>query len=281
MNIAISGASGYLGQRIKNELLLKNFNVISLCRNAKNKNELNFYLGKESIDSIEFKKNKIEVLIHCAWDMSNLSEKESHKTNVVGSRKLLDEALKGGVKKIIFISSMSAFIGCKSTYGKNKMIVENYFLRKGATIIRPGLIWGEGDLGGMFNKLNNIAKMFPICPVISKTYIFMIHETDLIKFLITKIQKRTFANKVYTLAFPKAISFNDVVIECSKINKRRIILIPMPWQIFYVTLKLIETLNIPFPIKTDNLMGLIKTNPIPNIIKNAKKNFRPFVSLSK
>ena len=133
----------------------------------------------------------------------------------------------------------------------------------------------------MFNKLNNIAKMFPICPVISKTYIFMIHETDLIKFLITKIQKRTFANKVYTLAFPKAISFNDVVIECSKINKRRIILIPMPWQIFYVTLKLIETLNIPFPIRTDNLMGLIKTNPIPTIIKNAKKNFRPFVSLSK
>jgi len=281
MNIAISGASGYLGQRIKNELLLKNFNVISLCRNAENKNELNFHLGKGSIDSTEFKKNKIEVLVHCAWDMSNLSEKESHKTNVVGSKKLLDEAIKGGVKKIIFISSMSAFIGCKSIYGKNKVIVENYFLRKGATIIRPGLIWGEANLGGMFNKLNNITKMFPICPVISKTYIFMIHETDLIKFLTTKIQKRNFGNKVYTLAFPKAISFKDVVIECSKINKRRIILIPTPWQIFYVTLKLIETLNIPFPIKTDNLIGLIKTNSNPNIIKNAKKKFRPFISLSK
>ena len=109
----------------------------------------------------------------------------------------------------------------------------------------------------------------------------MIHETDLIKFLITKIQKRNFGNKVYTLAFPRAISFKDVVIECTKINKRRIILIPLPWQIFYVTLKLIETLNIPFPIKTDNLIGLIKTNPNPNIIKNAKKNFRSFVSLSK
>lgn len=273
MNIAISGSNGYLGKKIKNSLKNDGFKTFGLCRKPKNKDDFKFILNGNSISRQVFKKNKIQAFIHCAWDLRNLSEDQSYKINVIGSKKILDEAIKGGAKKIIFISSMSAFEGCKSIYGKQKLEVENYYLKKNASIIRPGLIWGSKKKGGIYEKLNSISKLPFFIPVIfSKIqHLYLIHEEDLIEFIKKEMRTQKDRSSTNTIANPKALTIKEIIKICQLKNKKKALLISIPWQIIWLGLKIAEGLKLQVPFKSDSLIGLIKSNPNPFFSDYAKK----------
>ena len=84
--------------------------------------------------------------------------------NVEGSRKILEAAREAKTPKIIFISSISAFDGCRSLYGRAKLEIEKIALDCGALVIRPGLVYGEGA-GGMFGKLVAQMKKSSVIPL--------------------------------------------------------------------------------------------------------------------
>jgi hypothetical protein len=57
-----------------------------------------------------------------------------------------------GVRRLVFISTISAFDGCRSFYGKGKLEVERITHSLGGWVIRPGLLYGEKP-GGMLGRL--------------------------------------------------------------------------------------------------------------------------------
>ena len=279
MNIAISGSNGYLGKRIRNSLAKEGYKTIGLCRNPRHKDDLKFALNGDLINDQIFKKNKVDAFIHCAWDLGNLNENQSHKINVIGSKKILDEAVKSGVKKIIFISSMSAYENCESIYGRHKLEIENYYLKKNASIIRPGLIWGNKKKGGMYKKLDDASKLPFIIPVIfsRKQYLYMIHEEDLIQFIKNEVRNKKNSASINSIANPKPFTLKEVIKICQIRNKKKALLVLMPWQIVWITLKMAELLKIHVPFKSDSLIGLTKSNPNPHFSAYAK-NCRAFIN---
>ena len=272
MNIAISGSNGYLGKRIRNSLIKESYKTIGLCRNPKNKNDFKIVLDGNLITHQTFKKNNIHAFIHCAWDLSTRSEYNSYKVNVIGSKNIIDEAIKGGVKKIIFISSMSAFEGCKSIYGKQKLEVENYYQKKNASIIRPGLIWGSKANGGIYEKLNNIYKLSFTIPIIfsKKQHIYRVHEEDLIEFIKKELKTKKNRSSINTIANPKAFTLKEVIKICQLKNRKKALLISIPWQFIWFGLKIVEGLKLPAPFKSDSLIGLINSNPRPYFSESIK-----------
>ena len=72
--------------------------------------------------------------------------------NVAGTEKLLAAARRDGISKIVVISSISAFEGCKSVYGKAKLAIEKLAIDFGAIVVRPGLVFSENG-GAMFGSL--------------------------------------------------------------------------------------------------------------------------------
>jgi nucleoside-diphosphate-sugar epimerase len=272
MNIAISGSNGYLGKKIRNSLKNDGFKTIGLCRKPKNKDDFKFELDGNSINHQIFKKNKVDTFIHCAWDMGNPNEDQSYKINVIGSKKILDEAIKNGVQKIIFISSMSAYGGCKSVYGKQKLEVESYYQKRNASIIRPGLIWGDQTNGGLYKKLNNISKLPFLIPVIfsKKQYLYLLHEDDLIKFIKKQIKNKKNNFSINTIANSNALKLKEIINICQIKNGNKAFLIPIPWQIIWIMIKMAELLKISVPFKSDGLISLLKSNPNPVFSKFAK-----------
>jgi nucleoside-diphosphate-sugar epimerase len=75
-------------------------------------------------------------------------------------------AKEGGVERIIFLSSISAFDGCSSLYGKAKLEIEKDAADVGAGIIRSGLLYGPRPSGGMFGSLQRMASDSSIIPLI-------------------------------------------------------------------------------------------------------------------
>lgn len=277
MNIAISGSNGYLGKRIRNSLIKEGYKTIGLCRNPRHKDDFKFALNGDLINDQIFKKNKVDAFIHCAWDLGNLNENQSYKINVIGSKKILDEAVKSGVKKIIFISSMSAYENCESIYGKHKLEIENYYLKENASIIRPGLIWGNKKNGGMYKKLDDASKLPILNPVISsrKQRLFLIHEEDLIRFIKKELKTKKNRSSISTIANPKPFTLKEIMHICQVKNGKKALLIPIPWQIVWLILKIAEAIRIPAPFKSDSLIGLVKHNPNP-IFSRFVKHCRAF-----
>ena len=81
LNIAITGANGYLGSCISDFLANKN-NIYKLTRYPKKKNKNEFLFNLKNTIAINFfKKEKIKVLIHCAHDFKVSSYKKSYDPN--------------------------------------------------------------------------------------------------------------------------------------------------------------------------------------------------------
>lgn len=147
----ITRANGYVGQYLSAYFGSMGWNVIKLVRvpNKTQKKDIQFSFG-QSINLSEYP--SADLLIHVAYDFTD------HKKNVDGATNLINEARSVGIKKLLHISSVSAYEGCLSEYGKTKLQIENLFLENDGINIRSGLIYGEntkGILGEIKNKLKS------------------------------------------------------------------------------------------------------------------------------
>jgi len=71
----------------------------------------------------------------------------SSRSTVEGSIRLLRMAKAAGVGRIVFISTISAFTGARSRYGRAKLQVESVCRELGGIILRPGLVFGDSPGG--------------------------------------------------------------------------------------------------------------------------------------
>jgi len=187
---AVTGTSGYVGSRISKYFAARGWRVYEFTRRPGARQDparmqVPFQLDSP-VDPGAFRHNGIRVLIHCAYDFRVLHWTEIRRVNVEGSARLLRAAKGGGVDKIIFLSSISAFEGCRSLYGKAKLEIEKVAADLGATIIRPGLVYGSERPGGMYGSLQRVVARFPIMPLIGsgKHLQYLVHEDDLCELLL-------------------------------------------------------------------------------------------------
>ena len=146
MRVAVTGARGYLGRRTVRTLQRMGHEPILLSRHPATGDitpHLYFDLTETNPTSSDFAHYGTEALIHCAWDFRPRDALRMRQVNVEGSWRLFDFATRGGVRKIVNISTMSAFCGCRSDYGKSKLLVEREVSARGGTSLRSGLIWGQ------------------------------------------------------------------------------------------------------------------------------------------
>src|ERR1044071_2927816 len=110
---AVTGASGYLGSRLVAALKDRGWAVYELSRAADERNQLAvpFSLARGAPRGF-FRSEKIDALVHCAYDFGLTSWRDIFEHNVRGSIRLLETARAEGVGKIVFLSTMSAFAGC-------------------------------------------------------------------------------------------------------------------------------------------------------------------------
>lgn len=263
-NCAITGSSGYLGSRILNKLRDDGWNCISLTRNQSNSGpNTRFYSLEYEVPPTTLE--GVNVLIHCAYDFNSLKRDDIHRINVAGSLELFEAAKKSRVSKIIYISSIAAYENSKSIYGSTKFEIEKIALQYNATIVRPGLIYGDKS-GGMIGSLNSAICISPVLPLIGSGSweMHLIHENDLceiIKNLTLNSYSYMSNNRIITAASPTKFTFKRILKILSKKKNRRTLLIPIPSFIFWLALKVLEGLGIKISFRSDNIVSLLNPNP--------------------
>jgi nucleoside-diphosphate-sugar epimerase len=229
-----------------------------------------FLLGEE-LDADVFRSRHITALLHCAYDFKPAGRAEIHRINVEGSRKLLAAASAGGVERIAVLSTISAFEGCRSLYGRAKLEIEAAAVAAGALVVRAGLVWADGAPtgGGMFGSLARSvnASLVPLVPLISGGVHpqYLIHEQDLWE-LIRRFCDGELHNpgKPVVAAAPRPWAMRDLLVELARRQGGHPRFLPVPWQPVWAGLRLAEIAHLPVPYRSDSVISLVYQDPKPD-----------------
>ena len=275
---AITGSNGYVGGCVKNYLAARGWDILELTRQPKpGTRGVAFQLGAEVSPSALA---GVAALVHCAYDFKPLRPEEIRAVNVDGSRRLFSAARAAGVGKVIAISSISAYDGCRSLYGKAKLGIEKLALDHGAQVIRPGLVYGSGP-GGMFGSLTLQVRKSSVIPLIGdgSQIQFLVHNEDLSAFIERCASSGgQISPRILTAANEQPWAFKQLLWEIARALEKKPKFIPLPWRFVWAGLKSAELLGVRLNFRSDSLVSLMYQNPRPDFSANAAAGLvcRPF-----
>jgi nucleoside-diphosphate-sugar epimerase len=276
----VSGTGGYLGSRVKAALLAGGWKVVELTRRPQpGANAIAFQLG-EDVSAAALAGAK--AVVHCAYDFKPLSWAAIQATNVAGSEKLLRAARQAGIQRSIYISSISAFDGCRSLYGKAKLETEALAHSLGAMVIRPGLIWGDPP-AGMFGRLVHQVENARVLPLFGggSQIQYLVHDQDLSRF-VRRCAEGEFRlpspTTPVTVAHEQPWTFRQILEEIARSTGKRITFLPFPWRLLWAGLKTLETCHVAMNFRSDSLLSLMYQNPNPSFAAQRELGLvcRPF-----
>ncbi len=255
--VAITGATGYLGSVLSDLFLSRGDEVVALTRRRPERavgEWRHFELGRP-VDGTMFQ--DVDALVHAAWVLSGKDTSQLWRENVIGSRRLIEAAVTAGVQKVVFVSSMSAYFGTRQTYGLMKLAVERTALDLGCVVVRPGLVYGESP-GGMAGTLRKIARL-PLWPRFGSAKLFLANEDDEAQAIARVVDHYDeLSGEVLGLANPQSVELPSIFAGLSPEHKRRLTL-PVPAGLVMAVLRLLEGAGVPFPFRSDSLLGLIES----------------------
>jgi len=276
--LALTGATGYLGSVLSNELTAKGHQVIALTRRPESDAAewRHFDLGKP-LDANVF--DGVDALVHAAWVLSGKDTSELWRQNVVGSRRLIETAVASGVGTVVFVSSMSAYFGTRQAYGLMKLAVERTALDLGGIVVRPGLVYGPSP-GGMAGTLKRISRL-PLWPRFRSAQLFSAHEADVAAAMAHTVESSDeLSGHVLGFANPTPLDLSSILVGLSDHGRRRPAL-PVPAGLVMALLRMLESTGVQFPFRSDSLLGLVesaKVLPGQELLAERGIEFRPLVA---
>jgi nucleoside-diphosphate-sugar epimerase len=276
---AVTGANGYVGSRIVSALSAE-WEVVPMGRNVGAKQDeggIQWSLDSPSVAS-ELRNRGVKALVHSAWDFGHPKAGENWQTNVEGSRRLIEAAQAAGVRRIVFVSSISAFEQARSEYGRSKLAVERLVVAAGGAVVRPGLVWGDRP-GGMFGSLKQQVSKGRWVPMVGDGRYpqYMVHEDDLAEAVRRALHPATAndcSGRVLTVAHPHGWLLRDLILGIAEREGKAVTLVGIPWRLIYSALKLAETFGMRMGFRSDSLISLVYHDKNPQFSEEVP--VRPF-----
>jgi nucleoside-diphosphate-sugar epimerase len=257
--IAVTGANGYLGGRIITHLRAGGYEAIALVRRpaAGREDERRYALGAPLEPSLL---EGVETVIHAAYDLSQRGQ-DVRAVNFLGSLPLLDGvAANGG--RVLLISSLSAYDGAPSQYGRTKLELERAVLQSGGVALRPGLVFGVGA-GGLFGAMVAALSRRAVAPLIDggSQRLFLTHDLHLCGLVAEIASGRVTAGGPLFAAHEVPSSLRAIASQIARARGRRLKSITIPSSAAFLGLRGAELAGVALPFRSDSVRSL--ANPAP------------------
>lgn len=151
--VAVTGATGFIGKYIIDNLLARGFHVRALTRTARAHVNDNLTWVRGSLEDTHSLSELVagaSVVVHCAGQVRGHKEEIFTRCNVDGSLRLMQAAKESGFcQRFLFISSLAARHPELSWYAKSKYVAEQRLAAMADEItlgvFRPTAVYGPGD----------------------------------------------------------------------------------------------------------------------------------------
>jgi uncharacterized protein YbjT (DUF2867 family) len=196
--LAITGATGFVGQTLVRIAIEGGWNVRALTRSEKRPKEgLSWINGSlEQPASLAELVRGSDAVIHVAGVVNAADRAGFAKGNIDGTRAIVEAAQNGDVRRFIHVSSLSAREPSLSNYGWSKAEAETVVANSGLdwTMVRPPAIYGPGDKD-MLDLFKMAQRGFILLPPAGR--LSVIEVSDLARLLLVLIDKPETVRQIY------------------------------------------------------------------------------------
>lgn len=276
--IFVTGASGFLGKNLVQELVHQGYDVTIFVRTSSNIKELEqlpIQITQGDITNAHEVSEAIknpDVVIHTAAILGYASYGEYYDVHVEGAKNVIAACQQKGIKRVITTSTTSTFAQKRSAYGETKNIADLLFQasKLDITILKPDFIYGKGGPG--FTNNLNLVKNMPLIPMVGngKYRKQPIYVHDVVKAIIAVLQDDKTIGKTYVVA-GEAITYNELIGTLQSALAVKKLVVHFPIFPFYILSYLLKNKKNP-PINAVSLCGLLQDCNYDNtLLKNELK----------
>jgi len=246
--VFITGASGFVGSAIIDELLGRNFSVTVLLHHksldARITAQIRIVKGDLFDDgALDEGIRGADAIIHVVGIIMErpMAGVTFQRIHFEGAKKVIDAAKRNGVKRFVHMSALGSRPDAVSNYHKTKFAAEEYLRASSLewTIFRPSLIHGpRGEFMHMEAKWARMrSPPFLFMPYFGAGVLGLggagklqpVFVGDVGRAFVDALEKRRTIGEVYPLAGPDVVSWPELHRICSKaiVGRRRFVM-PIP-----------------------------------------------------
>jgi NADH dehydrogenase len=278
MRILVTGGSGVVGVGTVTELVRRGHEVVLLARHARDdaRQWPNGVTPREGDvtdpGSIAGAADGCEAVVHVVGIVEESPPAITfERVNVAGTRHMLAEAKRAGVRRFVYVSSLGAAEG-KSGYHRSKreaeLLVEQF--AGNWTICRPGNVYGPGDeqISVMFRLVRGVTPLVPTIGSGDQPFQPIWWE-DLACALAEVVERDDLSGQVLELAGGETTSQNDLHERMSRITGKEVQAVPVPEMLATLGAKAVSMVGWKIPLGDSELQMLREGNTIPEGTVNA------------
>jgi NADH dehydrogenase len=263
MRVLVTGASGFIGQPLVRRLLEHGHTVRALIRRPPGSNTpgLEVVAGDMTDHaSLDRACEGMEAIVHLACATGVADPGVVRAVNVEGTRVLLEAAKRHGVRRFVFISTISARRRRRGPYGQTKLEGEELVAQSGLewVILRPSLVYGSSKIG-LFATLAAYLRSLPVVPVIGNGQIELdpVHVEDVNAVTEECLTRADVVGKAYDVLGPERVTFNDFLALVSRSLGVKKPIVHIPGPVALTMAGVLGMVSKKPPVSVDNVLGMI------------------------
>lgn len=259
--ILLTGATGFLGEYVLEELVKRGHEVTCFVRETSNlekikKLKVPYVYGElEDYSSIYNALKDKEVLINIA------SLGFGHAPNIVRACHETNN------KRAIFISTTGIFTKLNPDSKEIRIEAERVIKESELhyTIIRPTMIYGTPKDRNMWRLVKYLKKL-PLLPILGNgTYLQQpVYVKDLACAVVSAYETELSIKKSYNISGLKALSYNEIIDYTGHALGKKVFKIHVPMKLSYNLLKLYEKLSSKPKLKAEQVLRLNENKDFPH-----------------
>jgi uncharacterized protein YbjT (DUF2867 family) len=270
VKVLVTGGTGVVGRAAVTELRSRNHTVRLLSRGAA-ENAADWDYGVEPFagdvgdgDSIRGAATGCDAVVHIVGIVDESPpEATFERINVGGTRAVLAEAARAGVRRVVFISSLGAQRG-SSDYHQSKLEAERLVQQYAGewTILRVGAVAGPRD--ETVSILLRMVRTLPAVPVIDdgdQPFQPVWHE-DLGWAIAECTERDDVTGSVLRIAGDEVVTVNEVIELFSSITDRSPPRLPLPGFLAKIGGSLASALGVDTPVSVATVQMLLEGSVI-------------------
>ncbi len=218
MKVGVTGATGFVGRHVVNELLRRGHAVRVLARDGNARSRFNYPVEAvrgdvENQETLEPLVAGRDAVIHLVGIIHEAGGSSFDRVHRQGTENVVVAASRAGVGRYVHMSAMGSSASSPSEYGRTKAMGEDAVKRSKLdwTIFRPSVIFGPGD--GFVSLLARIIRKNPIfIPVIGPgTVRFMpVSVFDVARLFADALEKPEASRQSFDVGGPETFTMDEV-----------------------------------------------------------------------
>ena len=260
MTVLVTGASGFVGRTLVNELAADGRSVRAAMRQPADvfARSVEVVAVSDLTRPVEWRAllKGVDTVVHLAGIAHTgpgSAEEAYDRVNRLATAELAAAASTIGIKRLVLISSIRAQSGPVSSrvlteadeayptdaYGRSKLAAEEAVRASNVpyTILRPVLIYGDGVKGNLANLMQLAQSPWPLPFGLLKNRRSVLARQNLISAIRLALDAAATANQTYVVADPTPVTVAEIVIALRRGEGRRPCLLPVPPFLFRMVLK--------------------------------------------